>query len=94
LSFNQTCTIPASLVITNTGSATLNWTLSQSLPSWLSVDIPSGTLAPKEIAFVNVASNSAGLHPGPPYTYTLVVSDMDAHTPVTPQKIQVTLMVT
>jgi hypothetical protein len=93
LTFNSTNT-PQLITITNTGSAPLNWTLSQPLPSWLSVDIPSGTLAPKEIAFVNVASNSAGLHPGPPYTYTLVVSDTDAHTPVTPQKIQVTLMVT
>jgi len=93
LTFNSSNT-PQLITITNTGSAPLNWTLSQPLPSWLSVDIPSGTLAPKEIAFVNVASNSAGLHPGPPYTYTLVVSDMDAHTPVTPQKIQVTLLVT
>ena len=93
LTFNSTNT-PQLITITNTGSAPLNWTLSQPLPSWLSVDIPSGTLAPKETAFVNVASNSAGLRPGPPYTYTLVVSDTDAHTPVTPQKIQVTLMVT
>ena len=93
LTFNSTNT-PQLITITNTGSAPLNWTLSQPLPSWLSVDIPSGTLAPKETAFVNVASNSAGLRPGPPYTYTLVVSDTDTHTPVTPQKIQVTLTVT
>jgi hypothetical protein len=93
LTFNSTNT-PQLITITNTGSGPLNWTLSQPLPSWLSVDIPSGTLAPKETAFLNVASNSAGLRPGPPYTYTLVVSDTDAHTPVIPQKIQVTLIVT
>jgi len=96
LTFNSTSTIEAPaqlLTITNTGSAPLNWTLSQPLPSWLSVDIPGGALPPKATAFVNVASNSAGLSPGT-YTYTLVVSDTDANTPATPQKIQVTLTVT
>jgi hypothetical protein len=96
LTFNSTSTIEAPaqlLTITNTGSAPLNWTLSQPLPSWLSVDIPGGPLPPKATAFVNVASNSTGLSPGT-YTYTLVVSDTDANTPVTPQNIQVTLTVT
>jgi hypothetical protein len=81
------------LVITNTGSAPLNWTLSQSLPSWLSVDIPSGTLPSKASTFVDVTCDSSGLSPGN-YTYTLMVSDTDAGTPVKPQKVQVTLTVT
>lgn len=82
----------ASFSITNSGSAPLNWTLSQSLPLWLSVDIPSGTLSPGLIAFVGVTCDSTGLQPGI-YKYDLWVSDTDAHTPVTPQKIQVTLTV-
>jgi Viral BACON domain len=99
LTFNSTSTkeAPAQLLtITNTGSAPLNWTLSP-LPSWLLADIQSGTLAPNESAFVNVAPNSTGLSPSPPSypnTCSLVVSDTDAHTPVTPQKVLVTLTVT
>jgi Viral BACON domain len=81
------------LVITNTGSAQLNWTLSQSLPSWLSVDIPGGTLPSGASTFVNVTCDSSGL-PANNYTYTLVVSDTDPGTQVTPQNVQVTMTVT
>src|SRR6266571_374014 len=83
-----------SLNITNSGSATLNWTLSQPLPSWISVDISSGTLPPGFIAFVNIACNNTTLPAGTYPPYTLVVSDTDAQTPVIPQNIQVTLTVT
>ncbi len=96
LSFNQTSAITNSsklLVITNSGSAPLNWTLSQPLPSWLSVDIPGGTLSPGTSTFVNVTSDSTGLPVGT-YTYTLVVSDTDTNTLVPPQKVPVTLTVT
>ncbi len=83
-----------SLNITNSGSATLNWTLlSKPLPSWISADTPSGTLPPGYIAFVNVACNNTALQAGT-YPYTLVVSDTDAQTPVIPQNIQITLTVT
>ncbi|HEY6286608.1 MAG TPA: hypothetical protein VIX20_13170 [Ktedonobacteraceae bacterium] len=82
-----------SLNITNSGSAVLDWTFSQSLPPWISVDTPGGTLSPGYIAFVNVACNNTGLQAGI-YKYTLVVSDTDAKTPVIPQDIQVTLTVT
>jgi hypothetical protein len=95
LTFNHDSTISNSsqlLVITNTGSAQLNWTLSLSLPSWLSVDIPSGTLPPGASTFVNVTCDSSGLPPGN-YPYALVVSDTDAGTPVAPQNVQVTLTV-
>jgi hypothetical protein len=82
------------LQITNSGSATLNWTLlPQSLPAWISVDTTSGTLPPGYIAFVNVACNNADLQAGT-YTFTMVVSDTDAQTPVIPQNVQVTLTVT
>jgi hypothetical protein len=95
LTFNHNSTILNStqlLVITNTGSAQLNWTLSQSLPAWLSVDIPSGTLPSGASTFVNVTCDSSGLPPGN-YPYTLVVSDTDAGTPVAAQNVQVTLTV-
>ncbi|HWZ19565.1 MAG TPA: hypothetical protein VNW73_12280 [Ktedonobacteraceae bacterium] len=82
------------LQITNSGSATLNWALSQPLPAWISVDNLSGTLPPGYIAFLNVACNNTGLQVGLPTSYTLVVSDTDAHTPVIPQDIQVKVTVT
>ncbi|HEX9133804.1 MAG TPA: choice-of-anchor D domain-containing protein, partial [Ktedonobacteraceae bacterium] len=96
LPFNHTSAIVNStqlLVITNSGSAPLNWTLSQPLPSWLSVDIPGGTLTPGTSTFVSVTCDSTGL-PAGTYPYTLVVSDTDANTPVTPQNVAVTLAVT
>jgi BACON domain-containing protein len=96
LPFNQTSTITNStrlLVITNSGSASLNWALSQSLPSWLSIDIPGGTLSPGTSTFVDVTCNSSALPVGN-YSYTLVVSDTDTGTPVAPQNVQVTLAVT
>jgi Viral BACON domain len=84
-----------SLVITNTGSAPLNWTLvqsSQPLPSWLSLDVTGGTLSPGESKFVNVTCDSTGLSAGN-YKTTLMVSDTDADTPVVPQDVQVILAV-
>lgn len=95
LTFNHTSTITNSstlLVITNTGSAPLNWTFSQPMPSWLTVDIPGGTLAPGTSALITITCDSSGLPPRS-YTYTLVVSDTDPGTPVTPQNIQVNLTV-
>lgn len=83
------------LQITNSGSATLNWTVgSQPLPTWISVDITSGTLPPGYIAFVNIACNNTGFQAGTHTSFTLVVSDTDAQTPVVPQNVQVTLTVT
>ncbi|MGZ3616383.1 MAG: BACON domain-containing protein [Ktedonobacteraceae bacterium] len=92
---NSTTTSSTSqLRISNSGSATLNWAvLSQTLPSWISVDTTSGTLPSGFIAFVNIACNNPGLQTGT-YTYTLVVSDTDAKTPVTPQNVLITLTVT
>lgn len=82
------------LNITNSGSATLSWTiLPQSLPSWISIDNTSGTLPPGYTAFVNIACNNTGFQAGTS-TYTLVVSDSDAQTPVAPQNVLITLTVT
>jgi hypothetical protein len=83
------------LNITNSGSASLDWTLSQPLPSWLTVDISSGTLSPGLITFVTLTCDSTGLAASKiPYTYSLVVSDTDAKTPVSSQSVNVTLTVT
>ena len=83
------------LQITNSGSATLNWTvLTQPLPAWISVDTTSGTLPPGYIAFVNIACNNTGFQAGTHTSFTLVVSDTDAQTPVVPQNVRVTLTVT
>jgi hypothetical protein len=98
ISCNLSSTVTTStqpLNITNSGSATLNWTLlSQALPSWISIDTTSGSLPPGYTAFVNVACNNTGFQAGPHTSYTLVVSDSDAQTPVTPQNVQITLTVT
>jgi hypothetical protein len=83
------------LVITNTGSAALNWTLgiqSQSLPPWLSIDVTGGTLSPGGSKTVKVTCDSTDLSAGN-YAVTLVVSDTDAGTPVVPQGVQVILKV-
>lgn len=98
MSFDQNSQITQStelLVITNTGSAVLNWALAQSgqsQASWLSVDNSSGSLGPSEAALVNVTCNSSQLSPGT-YTTTLEVSDTDSGSPVQPQYITVTLTV-
>jgi len=85
---------PQQIQFMNSGSATLNWTvLSNPLPPWLTIDTTSNTLAPTFIAFVNIACNNTALQAGT-YTYTLVVSDTDAKTPVTPQNVLITLTVT
>ena len=82
-----------SLVITNTGSALLNWTLLvQPLSPWLSVDITGGKLSPGESQTVKVTCDSTDLSVGN-HTVTLVVSDTDTGTPVVPQDVQVIVKV-
>jgi hypothetical protein len=98
MSFNQSSQITKStelLVITNSGSAALNWALAQSGQSqapWLSVDNASSSLGPSEAALVNVTCDSSQLAPGT-YTAILEVRDTDSGTPVQPQYITVTLTV-
>lgn len=98
MSFNQSSQLTKStelLIITNSGSAVLNWAIAQSGQSqapWLSVDNSPGTLGPSEAALVNVTCDSSQLSPGT-YTAILEVSDTDSGTPVQPQYITVTLIV-
>ena len=83
-----------SLVITNTGSALLNWKveLEQPLLPWLSVDVTGGTLSPGGSQTVKVTCDSTDL-PAGNHTATLVISDTDTGTPVVPQDVQVILNV-
>jgi hypothetical protein len=81
------------LDITNTGSATLDWALPQSLPAWITVDTTSGSLPPGFTAFVNIGCNNTGFQAGYHTSFTLVVSDTDTKTPVVPQNIQIALSV-
>jgi formylmethanofuran dehydrogenase subunit E-like metal-binding protein len=99
MSFNNTSNIQVSsqlLIVTNTGSAPLNWalTVSNSSPvQWLTVDNTGGTLAPGgTTALINVTCDSTNLSPGT-FSATLKVVDTDAGTPVAPQTITVTLVV-
>jgi hypothetical protein len=94
LTFTQSSNVPSAtqlLVINNTGSQPLNWTI-QSSASWLTADLTSGTVAAGGNALLNVQANSTGMAPGT-YTATLVVSDSDPNTPVAPQTVTVTMTV-
>ncbi|MEO8953035.1 MAG: choice-of-anchor D domain-containing protein, partial [Ktedonobacteraceae bacterium] len=94
MSFSQDSTITESsqlLVITNTGSQTLNWA-AQSSASWLSADVTSGVLAPGASATLDVHCDSSALPVGNVQA-TFVVSDSDAGTTVTPQTLTVSLTV-
>jgi hypothetical protein len=99
MSFSHPSNIPIStqtLIITDTGSATLNWSLTVSNPSpiaWISVDNTGSSLTAGTTDFVNVTVDSSHLSPGT-YTATLHVQDTDAGTPVAPQTVVVTLTVT
>jgi Viral BACON domain len=96
--FNHTSSIQMSsqlLILTDTGSAPLNWalTITNSSPvQWLTVDNMGGSLSPGIISFINVTCDSTNLSPGT-YTATLQIYDTDAGTPVTPQTVTVTLVV-
>ena len=83
------------LVLTDTGSTNLNWTLtipSSSSSSWLSVDSTSGTVAPGESTAIDVSCDSSQLAPGT-YTASLQISDSDPNTAVAPQTVDVVLVV-
>ncbi len=99
LIYNQTSAIPNSvqlITLTNTGSAPLNWslTITNASPiSWLSVDVPGGTgLNPGGAVFISVTCDSTNLSPGT-FSATLKFSDTDAGTPVAPQVVTVTVVV-
>ena len=97
LDFSNDSTVPNSsqlLVITNTGSSDLNWTITVPSTSagWLTVDSSSGTLAAGESVVVNVTCDSSQLSTGN-YTASLQVSDSDSGTSVPPQTVDIALTV-
>jgi hypothetical protein len=98
LTFNHDVNITNStqwVIITNTGSATLNWALkisNNSQVQWLTVDTTSGSLEPATTTFVDVTCNSSNL-PSGTYTATIQFYDTDAGTSVQPQTVTVTLVV-
>ncbi|HYX49914.1 MAG TPA: choice-of-anchor D domain-containing protein, partial [Ktedonobacteraceae bacterium] len=100
LSFANSSTTPDTsklLSITNSGSATLNWSVALKETTaanitWLSVDLPSATLSPGARSVVNVHYDSSQLSSGT-YTATLTINDSDPGTPVSSQVVQITLIV-
>lgn len=97
LTFNNSSTYTNTsqlLVINDTGSAELHWTIAPSsdASSWLKVDTSAGAIAAGGSTVVGVTCDSSALTPGT-YTATLIVSDSDAGTKVAPQAVQVTLVV-
>ncbi|MGH2495106.1 MAG: BACON domain-containing protein [Ktedonobacteraceae bacterium] len=100
LTFNHASNIPSStqtIMLTDTGSAPLNWavTINNSSPiAWLSIDNSGGNgLNPGGVEFINVTCDSSHLSPGT-FTASLTLRDTDAGTPVAPQTINVTVIVT
>ncbi len=99
MSFSHTSNILIStqtIIVTDSGSATLNWSLTISNPSpvaWLTTDNNGGTLTPGTADFANITANSSSLAVGT-YTATIHIQDTDAGTPVASQTITVTLVVT
>jgi hypothetical protein len=86
-----------SLGINNSGSADLHWTVKlnetdATSVSWLSVDQSSGTLTPGAYVVITVQCDPSQLSPGT-YSATLTVSDSDTGSPVAPQSVQITLVV-
>ncbi len=94
MDFSGTAAIPISsqvLVITNSGSQPLDWTIQSSQP-WLTADVTSGSIPAGQNTVVNMQADSTSLSPGT-YSATLTVSDSDAGTTVAPQTVTVTLTV-
>lgn len=101
MSFNHSVSLQINVstqmfMLTNTGSAPLNWSLTianSSSVAWLSVDNSGGTAVPPGgTAFITVKCDSTNLSPGA-FTATLTLRDTDAGTPVAPQTVTVTVVV-
>ena len=78
---------PQTFSIRNTGTGTLNWSLSETA-SWLTVSPTSGTLTTGS-ASIGVSVNTTGLSDAQ-YTTSIIVSDPSASN--TPKEIPVTLL--
>jgi len=79
------------LLITNTGSTALDWSLTSSA-SWLSADANGGTLNPGESLVIDVTCSSSPLPPGT-YQATLSLNSSNSGTPLATQTVNVTLTV-
>jgi hypothetical protein len=97
--FSQTSAIPVSsqlIVLTNTGSAPLHWSLTitnGSPVAWLSVDNAGGTvLNPGGADLINVQCDSTHLSPGM-FTATLTLRDTATVNPAAPLVVTVTVVV-
>ena len=79
--------------LTNTGTATLNWSASVSTNpvggTWLSVDTSSGTLAAGASTDITISCDDTGLTTGSEYQGTVLISDSDTGTDVASQKVSV-----
>ena len=83
--------------ITNSGTAILDWSIDQtSLPKWLTVSGPNGTLSgtlnPGTNVSISVTCNSSGLSSSPPPAI-MNVKDSDPNTTVVARSVTVTLTV-
>lgn len=88
-------TLGATATVTGTGTPASGGSSGTPIPTngpWLSVDIPSGTLAPGQSVVIHIACNGTGLTPGT-YQGQITISDSDVGTTVTPRTIYVTFIV-
>lgn len=83
------------VTITNTGTAPLNWNalVRMEVPvggTWLSVDTPSGTLAPGASKNIVVSCDGTGLPKGSAFQGSIQIVDSDTGTVVPPQTVYLT----
>ncbi|GAC1406165.1 MAG: hypothetical protein NVSMB49_25700 [Ktedonobacteraceae bacterium] len=96
-SLTATGTTPTTqtVTITNTGSAQLNWNalVRMEVPiggTWLSVDTPSGTLAPGASKNIVVSCDGTGLPKGSSFPGSIQIVDSDTGTAVAAQTVYLT----
>ncbi|GAC1392630.1 MAG: hypothetical protein NVS4B11_15550 [Ktedonobacteraceae bacterium] len=85
------------VTITNSGTAPLNWVAAvRTDPSgaggWLSIDTPSGTLAPGASKTIVMSCDGTNLQKGASFSGSVQISDSDTGTTVTSQTIYVTFV--
>lgn len=85
-------TYSQTLVVSNTGSATLTWSLSVApQTAWLSAVPSNGALAPQTAASVTLAVDAAGMQPGN-YTAALTVAGNDPQNPQAAVPVTLTVL--
>jgi hypothetical protein len=82
---------PQNLTITNTGDATLNWSIDHaSLPSWLTISKTSNSLAPKQPDTIAATPNVSQL---PVQTLSATITIKASDPAVKSQTVQVTIVI-